>query len=765
MTQDTAHSEQQKLKDWATIPDEKSYRPLIYTHQEEALHLIFKNNRPQFHDEILSQVKGLIKVRHPRLADDKQALDELFQDWLTTHNPAEYGVYVYYPWSNRVVHILPEEEFIELRTARNRHKITQEEQDRLKEKCVGVIGLSVGQTVALTMALERSCGHLKLADFDELELSNLNRIKAGIHNLGLPKTIITAREIAEIDPFLRFELFPQGITEDNIDHFLDGGPAIDLLIEECDDLSVKISARKAARTRGIPVLMDTSDRGMLDVERFDEEPDRPLLHGLVPGLDQINVEDMPFEQRIGVLLKLVGGLSISNRLKASLLELNQSISSWPQLSSSVNLGGGITGDVARKILLGGPVESGRYYADPDQIVKSRPQPEPEYTAPAAISESEMAAIMKKIAGATDEKPTADLIAEAVRMAGEAPSSGNDQPWLFYYFQGVLGVFHNRERAYSFGDYRNYASYQSVGAALENLRLFMLSRGYETSFQYLPEGDHSDLMALASFQKAKSVNSELTGLVEQIEKRSTNREITPRQEVETGLLNMLGQSMAEFNGARIHWITDQDMLRQQGQIIAECDKVRVFDQWGHFDFFNREMRWTPEEAEKRADGIDIRGLGIDPQSMLAIRILSNYDVVSTLSSVGGGQAFDAISVDAAVSASAMGLVTMPELSTESLLKGGQAWERLWLEATRQGLAFHPLVSPLYLFNRAFNGGEKELSEKARITLKEQYPRFEQIWHLGNEQPIFMFRIFYSNIEPVRSMRISTDKILFPNDHKG
>jgi tRNA A37 threonylcarbamoyladenosine dehydratase len=53
-------------------------------------------------------------------------------------------------------------------------------------KRIGVVGLSVGQSVALTLALERSFGELRLADFDRLDLSNLNRIRAGVHDLNLP---------------------------------------------------------------------------------------------------------------------------------------------------------------------------------------------------------------------------------------------------------------------------------------------------------------------------------------------------------------------------------------------------------------------------------------------------------------------------------------------------------------------------------------------------------------------------------------------------
>ncbi|MGB1031398.1 MAG: ThiF family adenylyltransferase, partial [Flavobacteriales bacterium] len=115
--------------------------------------------------------------------------------------PADYGVWVYYPWLRKLVHLLDEKEFVECRTNRNKYKITAEEQEVLSKKVVGVVGLSVGQSVSLTMAMERSFGELRIADFDDLELTNLNRIRTGVHNLGLPKTTIVAREIAEIDPF------------------------------------------------------------------------------------------------------------------------------------------------------------------------------------------------------------------------------------------------------------------------------------------------------------------------------------------------------------------------------------------------------------------------------------------------------------------------------------------------------------------------------------------------------------------------------------
>ncbi len=43
----------------------------------------------------------------------------------------EYGNWVFYPWSRRLVHVLPPNAFVALRTNRNRYKITPEEQELL----------------------------------------------------------------------------------------------------------------------------------------------------------------------------------------------------------------------------------------------------------------------------------------------------------------------------------------------------------------------------------------------------------------------------------------------------------------------------------------------------------------------------------------------------------------------------------------------------------------------------------------------------------
>lgn len=353
--------------------DVTSHLPVMYRltndlDRQRFSDLLSKNANILVINDIQSQLKELIKSLFPsrKIKEDEYPL--LIENHLNGTSIDEYGVWVYYPWSHKLIHILDEEEFVEVRTNRNRYKITREEQNILRQKKVGIIGLSVGQSIALTLAMERTCGELRLADFDTAELSNLNRIRTGVQNLGLKKTIIAAREIAEIDPFLKVKLFSDGITQENIDRFFMEDGRLDLLVEVCDGLDIKIISRFKARELCIPVVMDTNDRGMLDIERFDLEPEREILHGLASDVSIEMLHNLNAKERLNIVMKIVEIENTSERLKHSMMQIGKTIGSWPQLASSVVLGGAVTTDVVRRIFLDELKESGRFYVDLNEII-------------------------------------------------------------------------------------------------------------------------------------------------------------------------------------------------------------------------------------------------------------------------------------------------------------------------------------------------------------------------------------------------------------
>jgi molybdopterin/thiamine biosynthesis adenylyltransferase len=329
--------------------------------------------RVQVFDTMSTQIREFLKITNPSLQLSESLMEDKVKSYYIEKNlnPDQVGNWIYYPWRRTLIRVLEEEEFICVRTARNKYKITPEEQKILSKKKIGVIGLSVGQSVALSLAMERCFGELRIADFDTLDLSNVNRIRTGLYNLGIEKTVLVAREIAEIDPYLKVTLFNEGINEQNMHDFFTLGGLLDVLVEECDSLSIKISSRVKAKALGIPVLMDTSDRGMMDIERFDEHGDRPIFHGLLEKFgDESQLLDQLPERSREIMMSLLQYENLSDRVKLSFSEIGKTITTWPQLASSVLMGGAACCHYCRMILLNHPVDSGRHYIDLEELINS-----------------------------------------------------------------------------------------------------------------------------------------------------------------------------------------------------------------------------------------------------------------------------------------------------------------------------------------------------------------------------------------------------------
>ena len=353
-------------------PEHVFYRLSCEGDCEKLNQLLISNTHLTIVDSIHSQLKDLVKLENPSLYPMS---DKLYQEKITqklgSSSPQEYGVWVYYPWKNQLVHMLDESDFVKCRTIRNAYKIKTKEQETLRGKRIGVVGLSVGQSVAMALMSERIGGELRLADFDDLELSNLNRIRAGVSDIGILKCVITRREIATIDPFLKVKTFSKGLTKDNIEEFLEKDGKLDVVVDECDSFDMKITIRKHCKRLGIPVVMETSDRGMLDVERYDLNPEYPLLHGLV-AQELIDAEQLTADQKKKLVFQFIDVNKASTRGRISLLEIGKTITTWPQLASDVILGGAVVAMTCRLILLGQCSNSFRHYVDvPSMIIGSK----------------------------------------------------------------------------------------------------------------------------------------------------------------------------------------------------------------------------------------------------------------------------------------------------------------------------------------------------------------------------------------------------------
>lgn len=307
-------------------------------------------------DLLQSQLEELFCIRSLKKTDGAQEARDFILKNL------EYGSWVYFPWSNRALRILEKAEFIELRTSRNRNKISNIEQERLTDKTIGIVGMSVGFSVFLAMVMERTAENFKIADFDLLSMSNLNRLPFRLSDIGLLKVEIAKRWALEIDPYLNIQIFSEGVHDSNIEEFFNGNRRLDMVVDECDSGSIKLLLRLFSRKYRIPLLMETSDRGLLDVENY-QNINEPLFHGRISDSE---VDELLSKSSNDILMRFIDMSSASKRGLESMLEIGKTIDTWPQLASDVLHGGASVTIAARHILLGNTISSGRYFIDLQQ---------------------------------------------------------------------------------------------------------------------------------------------------------------------------------------------------------------------------------------------------------------------------------------------------------------------------------------------------------------------------------------------------------------
>jgi len=328
------------------------------------------------YEEQLLELYGVQNPSHVYTPTFKQEFAEYFKKLQKSKPLYQHGLWVYFPWRNTAAHILPEDDYRLVRTARNQNLITREEQEKFYNATVGIGGLSVGSSVAIAIALGGGCKRMKLADFDRLALSNTNRVLAGADRLGLLKTEVVARAVYEINPYAQIELHPEGLTPENIEGFFNG---LDIMIDELDNLAVKYLIREQAHTHRIAVVMaaDNGDNAVVDIERYDLDPETPYFHGrmgevsydLLKGLDKFGIGKM--------ITKHVGPENVTERMQMSLTQMGKTIVSWPQLGGAAMVNGAAVAYCVRKILNGQPLEANRALISMDEkLVPDYNTPEP-----------------------------------------------------------------------------------------------------------------------------------------------------------------------------------------------------------------------------------------------------------------------------------------------------------------------------------------------------------------------------------------------------
>lgn len=146
------------------------------------------------------------------------------------------------------------EQFLKAAFSRNLGLIDEEEQQRLAAARIAVAGAGgVGGLHVLTLA-RLGIGKFRIADFDTFDAVNINRqFGALASTIGKHKAQVVADMARDINPFAEVEVYPQGVTLENLDAFLSG---VQVYIDGIDffEIEIRRAIFKRCRELGIYAL-------------------------------------------------------------------------------------------------------------------------------------------------------------------------------------------------------------------------------------------------------------------------------------------------------------------------------------------------------------------------------------------------------------------------------------------------------------------------------------------------------------------------------
>jgi hypothetical protein len=599
------------------------------------------------------------------------------------------------------------------------------------------VGLSSGHAVAYTLAAQGVCGELRLADFDDLELTNLNRVPATVFDLGMNKAVVCARRIAELDPYLPVTVEPAGITAQTVDGFLDG---LDAVIEECDSLDAKVLIREVARIRRLPVLMATSDRGLLDVERFDLEPSRPIMHGLLGDVDTARFAHLSNEEKLPHALRMTDASQVSSRMAASLIEVGKTVSTWPQLCSDVALNASVLAEAVRRIGLGEKLPSGRVRIDTAAMLDELAEPVVVPLDPPPVDDPPES---------IEPTGASHIVAAA---ATRAPSGGNAQPWHIEARDGAVSIRLAPEHTTTM-DVRYRASAVALGAATFNARVAAAADGLIGDVDFQPGDEASPLTAVVRL--AAGADPELSAMYDAMLRRQTNRRRGDRVSIPTETLELLAPA-AEREGARVHIFRGQVELAGVAGILAAADRIRYLTPRLHAEMF-AELR-SPG-AQDSESGIDIRSLELQPADLVMLDILRRPEVMANIAAWDAGTALGDDTYARVTASAAVGVISVRGQTLTDYARGGSAAESVWIAAQRHGIAVQP-VSPAFLYAHS-DEDLHELSPAFAGDLGDLQYNFRKLANTeAGESQVLVFRFSRAPRPSVGSRRRGLHRISSP-----
>jgi adenylyltransferase/sulfurtransferase len=191
-----------------------------------------------------------------------------------------------------------------------------EGQRRLKNARVLVVGAGGLGSPALLYLAAAGVGTIGIAEFDEVDESNLQRqIIHGMSDIGRPKAVSAQESIAEVNPYVEVVVHGDRLDNDNVMSVFEG---YDLIVDGTDNFATRYMVNDAAYFLGIPYVWGSIYRfdGQASVFAPTLGEDLPCYRCLYPEPPPPGMVPSCAEGGVlGVLCASIGSIQVNEAIK------------------------------------------------------------------------------------------------------------------------------------------------------------------------------------------------------------------------------------------------------------------------------------------------------------------------------------------------------------------------------------------------------------------------------------------------------------------
>lgn len=268
-------------------------------------------------------------------------------------------------------------------------------------------------------------------------------------------------------------------------------------------------------------------------------------------------------------------------------------------------------------------------------------------------------------------PIQEQLKFLLQYAVLAPSTKNTQPWRFSIGENTIGVFADLTRCQPVADRGRRELYISLGCALENLLVASEQFGFRHEVSYFPQPTNDELAAIVTFHPGGGTPSVYrTGIaLGSITARHTQHGCYRDEPVTEEARGRLLQCCSDL-GVRVDLTNDPAVRSRVVALNLHADEMEFSD-----PAFRKELGYWV-------------GQGVYGTP----RVLSWFGRL-LLTHVNVGSAIGKRNAAMLSSAALIGLISARTDDRTSQVWTGQALERVWLHATRVGIALQPMSQAL------------------------------------------------------------------------